>query len=74
MKTVVIQDRIYEIRGSQVMFDFDLAGMYGIETRRLKEQVRRNLDRFPPDFMFELKKEEWKELVANCDKLPAPWH
>ena len=71
MNTVVIQDRIYEIRGSQVMFDFDLAGMYGIETRRLKEQVRRNLDRFPPDFMFELKKEEWKELVANCDKLPA---
>jgi len=53
------------------MFDFDLAEMYGIETRRLKEQVRRNLDRFPADFMFELISEEWKELVANCDKLPT---
>ena len=53
------------------MFDYDLAEMYGIETRRRKEQVRRNLDRFPADFMFELVNEEWKELVANCDKLPA---
>jgi hypothetical protein len=40
-------------------------------TKRLKEKVRRNLDRFPADFMLELKKEEWKQLVANCDKLPA---
>lgn len=71
MDTVIIQNRIYEIRGNRVMFDYDLAEMYGIETRRLKEQVRRNLDRFPTDFMFELLSEEWKELVANCDKLPA---
>jgi hypothetical protein len=71
MNVVAIQDRIYEIRGCRVMFDFDLAEMYGVETKRLKEQVRRNLDRFPVDFMFELIKEEWKELVANCDKLPA---
>jgi len=71
MDTMIIQNRIYEIRGKRVMFDYDLAEMYGIETRRLKEQVRRNLDRFPADFMFELTSEEWKELVANCDKLPA---
>jgi hypothetical protein len=68
---MIIQNRIYEIRGKRVMFDFDLAEMYGIETRRLKEQVRRNRDRFPADFMFELISEEWKELVAICDKLPA---
>lgn len=71
MNNIAIQDRIYEIRGCRVMFDFDLAEMYGIETRRLKEQVRRNLDRFPTDFMFELTKEEWSELVAKCDKLPT---
>ena len=69
MDTIIIQDRIYEIRGKRVMFDFDLAEMYGIETRRLKEQVRRNLDRFPSDFMFELISEEWKELVTNCDRM-----
>lgn len=71
MDALTIQNRIYEIRGMRVMFDYDLAEMYGIETRRLKEQVRRNLDRFPEDFMFELHSDEWKELVANCDKLPA---
>ena len=52
------------------MLDFDLAAMYEVETRRLKEQVKRNIDRFPNDFMFQLSKSEWIELVANCDKLP----
>ena len=66
-----IQNLIYEIRGRKVMFDFDLAEMYGVETRRLKEQVRRNIERFPDDFMFQLSKSEWRELVANCDKLPV---
>lgn len=55
---VRIDDKIYEIRGQQVMFDFDLAELYGVETKRLKEQVRRNIERFPEDFMFELTKEE----------------
>lgn len=48
------QSLIYEFRGLKVMLDYDLAALYGIETKRLKQQVRRNLDRFPPDFMFEL--------------------
>lgn len=65
-----IENKIYEIRGIKVMLDFDLAELYGIETRRLKEQVRRNLERFPDDFMFELTKREWAEVIANCDKLP----
>ena len=52
------------------MLDFDLAAMYEVETRRLKEQVKRNIDRFPDDFMFQLSKTEWMELIAICDKLP----
>ena len=52
------------------MLDFDLAEIYQVPTKRLKEQVRRNIDRFPCDFMFQLSDEEWKELVANCDHIP----
>lgn len=70
MEIQLIQQKIYEKRATRVMLDFDLALMYGTETRRLKEQVKRNMDRFPSDFMFQLTKLEWKELVANCDKLP----
>lgn len=70
MELQVIQNRIYQIRGLSVMLDFDLAEMYDVQTKRLKEQVRRNIERFPPDFMFELTKNEWTELVANCDQLP----
>jgi len=66
----VIQNKIYEVRGVRVMLDFDLAILYGIENKRLKEQVRRNIERFPADFMLELSKEEWKQLVAICDQIP----
>ena len=66
----VIQNKIYEVRGVRVMLDFDLAILYGIENKRLKEQVRRNSERFPADFMLELSKEEWKQLVAICDHIP----
>jgi len=52
------------------MLDFDLAEMYDIETKRLKEAVRRNIERFPDDFMFQLSRIEWDELVANCVQLP----
>ncbi len=52
------------------MLDFDLAEMYEIETRALKQAVRRNLDRFPFDFMFQLTKDEWIEVITNCDNLP----
>jgi hypothetical protein len=58
MELQTIQSKIYEIRGRKVMLDFDLAEMYGIETKRLKEAVRRNIERFPDDFMFTLTKEE----------------
>jgi hypothetical protein len=53
----IIENKIYEIRGQKVMLDFDLAEMYGVETKRLKEQVRRNIERFPAEFMFELTEE-----------------
>jgi len=64
-----IEKRILLIRGQRVMLDADLAGLYGVSTKRLKEQVRRNLDRFPADFMFELTAAEKSEVVANCDHL-----
>ncbi|MCL2511796.1 MAG: ORF6N domain-containing protein [Bacteroidales bacterium] len=59
---------IHEIRGMRVMLDFDLAKRYEVETRALKQSVRRNIERFPDDFMFQLTKDEWRELVTNCDK------
>ena len=61
----VIIDKIYLIRGQKVMLDRDLAGLYQVETRRLNEQVRRNLSRFPEDFMFELTKEELDSLRSQ---------
>jgi len=65
-----IQQKIYEIREDRVMLDFDLALLYGVETRALKQAVKRNPERFPADFMFQLTKTEWRELITNCDKLP----
>ena len=56
---------IYLIRGQKVMLDSDLAILYGVETRRLNEQVKRNIDRFPPDFMFQLTKEENEYLKSQ---------
>jgi len=53
-----------------MLLDFDLAEMYEVETRALKQAVKRNIDRFPEDFMFELTKAEWQELITNCDNLP----
>lgn len=65
-----IQSKIYEIRGQRVMLDFDLAVMHQIPTKALKQAVKRNIDRFPADFMFQLTADEWNELVTNCDRLP----
>jgi len=62
MELQIIQNKIYEIRGMRVMLDFDLAEMYGTENKRLKEAVRRNINRFPSDFMFELGREEYNSL------------
>jgi len=65
----VISSRIMVIRGERILLDADLAALYGVETKRLNEQVRRNKERFPTDFMFQLNLEEKTEVVANCDHL-----
>ena len=62
MELQTILNRIYEIQGQKVLLDFDLAELYETETKRLKEAVRRNIDRFPSDFMFELTKDEYNTL------------
>ena len=67
----IIVQRIFYIHGQKVMFDFDLAELYGVETRVLKQQVRRNIDRFPEDFMITLTKADWSELITNCDMFPT---
>lgn len=64
-----IETKILLIRGQKVMLDADLAELYGVETKRLNEQMRRNIERFPVDFMFRLSAEEKAEVVANCDHL-----
>lgn len=63
--SVIIQSKIYEIRGQQVMIDKDLAGLYQVEVKRLNESVKRNLKRFPEDFMFQLTTEEWQNLKSQ---------
>ena len=70
----LILNKIYLIRGNKVMIDRDLAILYDVETKRLKEAVRRNHDRFPPDFMFEMTEAEFQEwrtqfATSNADKM-----
>lgn len=65
MELQIIQSKIYEIKGCRVIFDFDLAEMYQVETKRLNEAVKRNIKRFPSDFMFQLTNEEWKNLKSQ---------
>jgi ORF6N domain. len=65
MELTIIQSKIYEIRGLRVILDFDLSEMYQVETRRLNESVKRNIKRFPPDFMFQLTKHEWEILMSQ---------
>ena len=60
-----IQNIIYDIRGVKVMLDYDLASIYGVETRTLNQAVKRNIERFPPDFMFRLTEEEWDALAQS---------
>src|SRR3989338_1078470 len=78
MKTLVpqeiIQQRIFLIRGQKVMIDHDLAGLYGVETKYLNRQVRRNQERFPEEFMFRLTREETRELVTNCHRFESLKH
>jgi len=65
MELKIIHQKILIIRGQKVILDFDLAELYEVETRTLKQAVRRNLDRFPKDFMFELDKDEIDEAVSQ---------
>ena len=69
-----ISSRILTLRGKQVMLDRDLAELYGVTTKRLNEQVKRNSERFPMDFMFQLNEGEKNELVAKCDRLNSLKH
>jgi len=69
MELKTIQSSIYEIRGQKVMLDFDLAELYKTETKRLKEAVRRNRDRFPSDFIFELSRDEYNSLRTQIASL-----
>lgn len=69
-----IDEKIFIIRGMQVMLDRDLAELYAVETKRLNEQVKRNAERFPNDFMFQLSEKEKNELVANCDRFENMKH
>jgi len=69
VKVNEIQQRILLIRDSKVIIDADLAEAYGVPTRRLNEQVKRNQERFPKDFMFQLSADEKAEVIANCDHL-----
>jgi hypothetical protein len=64
-----IERSILLIRGEKVMLDADLAVLYGVTTKRLNEQVKRNRNRFPEDFMFQLTEKEKVEVVANCDHM-----
>jgi hypothetical protein len=64
-----IEQRIFLIRGEKVIIDTDLAGFYGVPTKRLNQQVKRNRGRFPDDFVFQLTAEEKAEVVAKCDHL-----
>jgi hypothetical protein len=72
-KTIIqparIENSILLIRGEKVIIDTDLASFYGVSTKRLNEQVKRNKNRFPDDFLFQLNQAEKKEVVANCDHL-----
>ncbi len=65
MDISIIQQRITIIRQQQVILDYHLAELYGVETRVLKQAVRRNISRFPPDFMFELEKSEFENLTSQ---------
>lgn len=65
LSIVKIQNKIYEIRGIKVMLDFDLAEMYEVPTKALKQAVKRNLSRFPSDFMIELSRKEFNDLRSQ---------
>ena len=72
--TAPIESRIMSIRGRQIMIDRDLAELYGVETKVLNQAVKRNMERFPERFRFQLTKKEMNELVTNCDRFNSLKH
>lgn len=74
LQTASIQSMIFTIRGVQVMVDRDLATVYGVENKRLNEQVKRNINRFPEAFRFQVSDKEKEQLVANCDRFESLKH
>src|SRR3990172_11997915 len=70
----IIENKILLIRGQKVMIDRDLARLYGVPTKVLNQKVKRNIEKFPADFMFILTKAEKDELVTNCDRFNSLKH
>lgn len=77
LKATIPEDQILNsilfIRGEKVILDYDLARLYGVETKRLNEQVRRNIEKFPDDFMFQLTPEEFKNLKSQIATSSSGW-
>ena len=65
MEIEIIQNKIYSVRNQRVMLDLDLAKMYNVETRVLNQAVKRNIERFPEDFMFQLNEYEWNSMSSQ---------
>ena len=65
---IIIENRIFNLRGMQVMIDRDLAELYGVETKVLNQAVKRNIERFPPQFRLQLIDNDLSELVTICDR------
>ncbi len=74
MAVEIIERKIYMIRGHKVLLDSELAELYGVEVKQLKRQVRRNINRFPEDFMFQLQKEEYESLRSHFGTLKRGEH
>jgi hypothetical protein len=74
LNNIVVDDKIFIIRGIQVMVDRDLAELYQVETKVLNQAVKRNIENFPNDFIFELSNYEKNELVTNCDRFEILKH
>ena len=72
MEPAIIQQKIFEIRDEKIMLDFDLAMLYSVETKRLNEQVKRNITRFPEDFMFQLSEKEWEMVQKSSNFISHP--
>ena len=70
----IIENKILYIRAQKIMIDRDLAGLYGVDTKALNQSVKRNIERFPGDFMFQLNKVETDVLVTNCDRFKSLKH